>query len=171
MKRNIANLVFVQIITFVFVPVIIFKNIHHKTSIRAHIESIIFEIVFHETVFHAIGIEFYAPTVIRKLIVVKVNFRSAIHKNGSGVVIENIVFDFTEGKVFEQKSINAISPVIEEFIFVHAYISAVHYSNSSVIILKNISGVDIVMSEHKVQPITFIFFGNISKNKGVVGFF
>ena len=75
-----------------------------------------FEIILHETVFHAIGIEFYTPTVVRKLIVVKVNFRSAIHKNGSRVVIENIVFDFTERKVFEQKSINAISPVIEEFI-------------------------------------------------------
>ena len=150
---------------------IIFKDIHHKTSTCAHIESIIFEIILHKTVFHAVGIEFYTPTVIRKLIVVKVNFRSAIHKNSSRVVVENIVFDFTEGKVFEQKSINAISPVIEEFIFVHAYISAVHYSNSSVIILKNISGVNIVMREHEVQPITFIFFGNISKNKGVVGFF
>ena len=91
---------------------IIFENIHHKASTRAHIESIVFEIILHETVFHAIGIEFYAPTVVRKLIVVKVNFRSAIHKNGSGVVVENIVFDFTEGKVFEQKSINAISPIV-----------------------------------------------------------
>ena len=91
---------------------IIFKNIHHKTSTRAHIESIVFEIILHETIFHTVGIEFYSPTVVRKLIVVKVNFRRTVHKNGSGVVIKNIVFDFTEGKVFEQKSINAISPIV-----------------------------------------------------------
>ena len=45
MERHVANFIFIQVVTFVFVPVIVFKIVHYHRPVCADIESIVNKII------------------------------------------------------------------------------------------------------------------------------
>ena len=154
MKRNVAHFVFVHIVAFVFVPEIFFEIVHRHGAARADIKSVIDEIVVHHTVFHTVGIDFHCPPIVFEIIFEKINFRGAIKKNGSRVVLKSVMFYFTETDVFQKQAVIRVAPVVDEIVGDHSHVITVHYCNSCIIVIEGIAYIHIVVRGHKVEAIS-----------------
>ena len=100
MKFHVSCSVFVEVVTFIFVPIIFLEIVHHHCSVGAYIEGVVDEIIVDDAVFHTIRIDFHSPSVVFEIIFIEIDFCGSVKENGDRVTLKNIVFDFTERNVF-----------------------------------------------------------------------
>src|SRR5690606_8120187 len=68
MMRNITYPVFVEIIPFIFIPIIFHEGIVQPTTICSHIKCVLYKAVFTECIVHTSRKYINSPAVVLKII-------------------------------------------------------------------------------------------------------
>ena len=113
MVRNITNAISVQVVTFVLIPIIARKIIHHHGTVGTYIKGVVYEVIIYNSVFHTIGVNLHSPAVILKIVFKEVYLGCAIQPDSCGVTLEIVVFYFAKGNILKKQTIGRIndSPV------------------------------------------------------------
>src|SRR5690606_29274449 len=101
MMRNIAYAILIQIVSFIFVPIVAIKCVGYSTAVCSNVERILHKIIFCECVVHTAGHDLDRPSVVFKAVFKYLYPIAAFHKYSCGILNEDIVLDMAVRNVFE----------------------------------------------------------------------
>src|SRR5690606_22245447 len=155
MMGYISITVFVQIIAFVFIPIIPGKDIggFATTAIGSDIECVLDKAVLFQRIVHTAAKDSNGPTIAFKVVLVDLKAIAAFHIDACRIFDKGIVQDMAVGDVLQQETVGCIAPVFLKDVVLHAYALCVHDCHTSSIGAESIVMVFVVMREHEMQSV------------------
>jgi hypothetical protein len=117
MVGDITDRVLVQIVAFVFIPVVIGKLAEHHASISGYVESISMEIIEVDGIVITTGLYPQSPSVVVEAVQLGLYPVGAFHQDTYRIIGKYVPADLGIGDLFEQQPIGVGSPIIFESIF------------------------------------------------------
>lgn len=101
----------VQIISFVFIPIIAGEIIQLKRSIGGNVKCVAAEIVEGDVVICAARLDLYSPSILGEVVVLHLYPVGSLHVDAGGILFETVVQDLAVCNVFHQNAIGCCAPV------------------------------------------------------------
>ena len=101
MVRYVANVIPVDIIAFIFIPVIVVEFIQHECAIGGNVECISGEIIMEDSVLITACLNAERPAISLECILAHLDPVGAFHQDGHGIPYKTVAHDLPVGDLFQ----------------------------------------------------------------------
>src|SRR5690606_14968021 len=100
MMWNVAYTILVEVIPFIFIPIVTVKRIGHTTTICSNIKGILNKIIFRQRIIYTAGHDFDRPTVVFKAVFKNLYSIATFHKYRCCIFDEGVMLNMAICNVF-----------------------------------------------------------------------
>ena len=150
---HVAGAVALQVVAFVFVPVVVFETVVVEFAIGGDVEGIAGEVVPAIGVVRAAALDLDGPAVFGEAVVLDLHAVGAVERDGDRVALEGVAGDAAVGHVLEHETVGGAAPVVDEVVGTHFHIAGVHHGHARAVALEAVVAIGAVVGKHVVQPV------------------